>query len=80
MTRETFEANFASRSKISVYRLRKMGRRVYPCSCGDEMCEGWQSVRPTNYWEDRIFREARAWNRLWMWVVFLFWTIRLVKP
>lgn len=44
MEAELFEREYAARSGISVERLRELGRVVRPCHCGDEMCEGWQSI------------------------------------
>ena len=44
MTAEEFERQYAERSGTTVEQLRKMGRIVAPCDCGEEMCEGWQST------------------------------------
>lgn len=43
MTAEEFEAAYAKRSGWTVERLRKY-RTVRPCDCGDETCEGSQSI------------------------------------
>jgi len=45
MTRDEFEAGYAARSGITIEQLRAVGRVVRPCTCDDEHCEGWQSVR-----------------------------------
>jgi hypothetical protein len=39
-----FEQAYAERSGITVEQLRSTGRIVVPCKCGEESCEGWQSV------------------------------------
>lgn len=75
LSKSEFEAAYANRSKISVERLRAMGRRVYPCRCADELCEGWQSANPLNYWEDRLMR-APLRDRWWIWLVFVFYRAR----
>lgn len=41
---ETFEAEYAERSDLTVEELRAMGRVVVPCRCGEDGCEGWASV------------------------------------
>lgn len=51
-TAEQFELEYASRSGITVERLRELGRIVAPCDCGDEICEGWQSVNGQDYYDD----------------------------
>lgn len=43
VTAEEFEAAYAKRSGWTVERLRQF-RTVRPCQCGDELCEGWQSI------------------------------------
>ena len=43
MTAEEFERAYAERSHISVEALRQH-RTVRPCDCGQEGCEGWQSI------------------------------------
>lgn len=52
MTADKFEANYAHRSGITVEALRAHGRIVAPCHCGDDNCEGWQSVNGESYRED----------------------------
>ncbi len=42
LTADEFERQYAERSGKTVAQLR--GRIVRPCSCGDEGCEGWQSL------------------------------------
>lgn len=44
ITAEEFERQYAERSGTSVERLRELGRVVRPCHCGEEGCEGWQSI------------------------------------
>lgn len=39
-----FERQYAERSGMPVEKLRELGRVVIRCDCGDERCEGWQSV------------------------------------
>jgi len=41
---EEFERAYAERSGITVEQLRELGRVVRPCTCGEDYCEGWQSV------------------------------------
>lgn len=43
ITAEQFEREYAARCAKTVEELRKR-RTVRPCNCGDEICEGWQSV------------------------------------
>jgi hypothetical protein len=43
MTAEEFEAAYAERSGVTVAWLRKY-RTVRACDCGEDGCEGWQSV------------------------------------
>lgn len=74
LTKTEFEAAYAERSGRSVKTLRRW-RRVYPCNCGEEECEGWQSVNPQSYWEDRIFRESNPLKRFGMWMVLNFWRV-----
>ncbi len=60
MTAEEFERQYAERSGITVERLRELGRVVRPCNCGDESCQGWQSISQENAEElDRERRERR---------------------
>ena len=51
MTADEFEAAYAARSGLTVARLRELGRVVKPCDCGDEICDGWQSVNAADYEE-----------------------------
>lgn len=44
MTGEEFEKKYASRSGLTVDRLRELGRVVVPCGCGEDDCQGWASV------------------------------------
>lgn len=44
MTADEFERQYAARSGISVEQLRQLGREVRPCDCGEDDCEGWQSI------------------------------------
>lgn len=41
---EEFERRYAERGGMTVEKLRSLGRVVAPCECGDELCEGWQSI------------------------------------
>lgn len=51
MTADEFEAAYAARSGLTIPRLRKLGRVVKPCDCGEEICDGWQSVNAADYKE-----------------------------
>ncbi len=42
VTAEEFERLYAARLGITIEALRANGRIVAPCSCGDEICRGWQ--------------------------------------
>jgi hypothetical protein len=76
ISKREFEERYARRSKMSVDELRALGRRVYPCHCDDETCEGWQSVNPFYYWEDRAMR-ARGWGkRAWFFLLQRYWARR----
>lgn len=75
-SKKQFEEAYANRSKITLRKLKALGRRAYPCHCQDDSCEGWQMAKPTLYWEDRLFRE----RRWWMWIVLLVWKMRLSIP
>jgi hypothetical protein len=44
MTAEEFEQRHADRVGLSVATLRRLGYVVIPCRCGEEICEGWQSI------------------------------------
>lgn len=44
MTADEFERAYAERSGITVEQLRAAGRVVAPCRCGEDICEGWQSI------------------------------------
>lgn len=45
ITAEEFERQYAERSGATVEWLREY-RTVRPCDCGEDGCEGWQSVSP----------------------------------
>lgn len=68
ITAAAFEARYAARSGITVERLRALGRVVLPCSCGEEGCEGWQSISEARAadidWEDawRDYMPRRPWE------------------
>ena len=47
MTAEEFEEWYAANSGVTVQQLREWGRIVAPCDCGEEVCQGWQSVEDT---------------------------------
>lgn len=44
MSAEQFEHAYAARSGLTVEELRDLGRTVLPCECGEDGCDGWQSV------------------------------------
>mgnify|MGYP001608779468 FL=1 len=44
MTAEEFERAYAERSRLTVEQLRALGRTVRSCWCGENGCEGWQSI------------------------------------
>lgn len=44
MTREEFEAEYATRSGVTVEWLREHGQHVEACECGDAICTGWAMV------------------------------------
>jgi hypothetical protein len=44
VTADEFERAYAERSGVTVGELRALGRVVRPCDCGEEGCDGWQSV------------------------------------
>lgn len=48
MTADEFENGYAERSKKTVSELRALGRIVWPCACGEQECEGWQSISAEN--------------------------------
>jgi hypothetical protein len=77
-SKQQFEEAYALRSKMTVRSLRAMGRRVYPCNCGDVLCEGWQSVNPVLYWDDRLMRSAPGISRCWMQLLLAAWKLRLL--
>jgi hypothetical protein len=56
MTAEEFERQYAERSGTTVEELRKMGRIVAPCNCGDETCEGWQSTTAERLADEAVWR------------------------
>ena len=43
-TAEQFEREYAERGGLTVEGLRALGRTVRWCDCGDDGCEGWQSL------------------------------------
>lgn len=57
---EKFERAYAARSGMTVRQLRAEGRIVAPCDCGQEGCEGWQSVNGHSYFQDQaIYQQMR---------------------
>lgn len=56
-----FERQYAERSQMTVEQLRDLGRVVRPCDCGEEGCEGWQSVSQEH--ADEIDDPAIPWVR-----------------
>jgi hypothetical protein len=56
ITAGEFEAAYAARSNMTVDQLRAAGRVVVACACGDELCQGWASIRPAD--------RAEEWTRL----------------
>jgi hypothetical protein len=43
MTADEFERGYAARSQLTLEVLRQF-RTVRPCTCGQDGCEGWQSL------------------------------------
>lgn len=43
VTAEAFERAYAERSGLTLEQLRAV-KTVRPCTCGEEGCEGWQSL------------------------------------
>lgn len=43
LTAEQFEREYAERSGVTVEWLRQY-RTVLPCRCGEDGCQGWQSL------------------------------------
>ncbi len=56
MTADEFEAGYAARAGITVDALRALGRVVRPCHCGEDGCEGWQSLSQENAAEWDFYR------------------------
>lgn len=48
LTRDAMEAAYATRSGLTVQRLRELGRLVVPCPCESDLCEGWQCISREN--------------------------------
>lgn len=42
VTAEEFLAGYAERSGVTPQQLLDLGRRVAPCECDYDRCEGWQ--------------------------------------
>jgi hypothetical protein len=57
--RDEFEAAYAARSGLTVARLRELGRVVMRCQCGQDGCEGWQSVN-REFLDDPWYREQHG--------------------
>lgn len=67
MDREAFIAAYCERSGMTRERLRMAHLNAglepihcIPCSCGDEICEGWQMTKPeyAHPTEEGLFSEA----------------------
>lgn len=48
MSADEFERDYAARSNLSVATLRRWGRVVVPCRCGNPSCVGWASMSAEN--------------------------------
>lgn len=57
LTAAEFERAYAERSEVTVEWLRAQGRVVRRCKCGDEMCEGWQSIS-----QEDVDRDEAIWR------------------
>jgi len=44
MTKEEFEAQYATRSGLSVEKLHICGQCAVPCDCNELGCRGWKMV------------------------------------
>jgi len=44
MTKEEFEIGYANRSGLTIDELVKLGLKAFPCTCGEENCQGWQML------------------------------------
>jgi hypothetical protein len=53
---QEWERRYAERSRVSITTLRKFGRVVAPCDCGEAECEGWCSL-PLNLAIERLRKE-----------------------
>lgn len=56
LTRDHFERQYASFTRISVETLRSLGYFPIPCHCGEGGCEGWQMTtdkREPGPWEGK---------------------------
>ena len=53
MTKDEFEAGYATRSGVTVEWLHAMGQRAVPCECEWSGCSGWAMV---DRMRDRIAR------------------------
>lgn len=42
MTQSEFINQYCKNSSISEEKLNELGQFVVPCSCSEEICEGWQ--------------------------------------
>ena len=42
ITEQQFAEAYAARIDVPVEWLREHGRKVVPCDCGEDFCEGWQ--------------------------------------
>lgn len=61
MTADEFERAYAERLGVTVKGLRELGRTVRPCACGEDGCEGWQSVSKEH--ADEIDDPEKPWAR-----------------
>jgi hypothetical protein len=61
-----FERRYAERSGTTVEWLRRLGRIVAPCRCGEAICEGWQSINRES-WELDTRYQWRHGGIGWTW-------------
>lgn len=64
LTAEEFERQYAERSGVTVEALRgpPWNRVVRPCDCGEDVCQGWQSLSPEGL---QIYEEREAFYNDW---------------
>lgn len=69
MTKAEFERGYAARSGLSVAQLRSLGRVVRLCTCGEDGCEGWQSLSQACAYDYDVGFDPTLWRvvRAWFW-------------